>query len=106
MREYDKPTKIHYLILWTEDPGISLVDKWTEEDRPVKGEDFAKLSSNEKRDKLDISSLESYWTLFNTIVEHIVPKANILLAICNRKRAQQGNLSLEDFYTKVSKLDF
>ena len=72
MRKYDEPTKVLYLVLWTGDPGTSLVDKWTEEDRPVKEEDLAKLSPNEKRGKLDSSSLESYWTLFNTIVEHII----------------------------------
>ena len=51
-------------MLWSSDYGITLVDKWTEEDRLV-ATDTVTVS------KLNKALLASYWT---PLGEHIVPK--------------------------------
>ena len=70
--------KCNYVIYWSGDHGMELVDKWTAE---------GKITDANK------DALDTYWTHFEA---YIHPQTNQLLF--------QGSLSLEDFHTKALRL--
>ena len=78
--------KCNYVIYWSGDHGMELVDKWTAE---------GKITDANK------DTLDTYWTHFEG---YIHPQTNQLLAVVELKRLFQGNLSLEDFHTKALRL--
>ena len=78
--------KCNYMIYWSGDHGMDLVDKWTTE---------AKITDGNK------DTLNTYWTQFE---EYIHPQTNQLIAVVELKQLFQGTLSLEDFHTKASRL--
>ena len=75
--------KCNYVVYWSGDHGMDLVDKWTTE---------GKINDGNK------DTLNTYWTHFE---EYIHPKTNKLIAVVELKQLFQGNLSLEDFHTKA-----
>ena len=75
--------KCNYLIYWSGEIGMELVDKWEIE---------AKIDDT-NRDQVN-----RYFTLFE---EHIAPKSNTLIAVVELKRLFQGSMTLEDFHTKA-----
>ena len=78
--------KCNYMIYWSGDHGMDLVDKWTTE---------AKIHDGNKE------TLNTYWT---QLEEYIHPQTNQLIAVVELKRLFQGTLSLEDFHTKALRL--
>ena len=78
--------KCNYVIYWSGDHGMDLVDKWTAED---------KVNDGNK------NTLKTYWDKFD---EYIHPQANKLIAVVELKQLFQGTLSLEDFHTKAMRL--
>ena len=81
-----EPVKCNYVIYWSGDHGMDLVDKWTAE---------AKIHDGNKE------TLNTYWTQFEGY-RH--PQTNQLIAVVELKRLFQGTLSLEDFLTKALRL--
>ena len=78
--------KCNYIIYWSGDHGMELVDKWTAE---------GKINDGNKEQQ------NTNWRHFE---EYIHPQTNQLLAVVELKRLFQGNLSLEDFHTKALRL--
>ena len=78
--------KCNYMIYWSGDHGMDLVDKWTTE---------AKIHDGNKE------TLNTYWTHFE---QYIHPQTNQLIAVVELKQLFQGTLSLEDFHTKALRL--
>ena len=78
--------KCNYIIYWSGDHGMELVDKWTTE---------GKINDGNKEQQ------NTYWTQFEN---YIHPQTNQLLAVVELKRLFQGSLSLEDFHTKALRL--
>ena len=78
--------KCNYVIYWSGDHGMDLVDKWTTE---------AKIHDENKE------TLDTYWTQFE---QYIHPQTNQLIAVVKLKQLFQGTLSLEDFHTKALRL--
>ena len=78
--------KCNYIIYWSGDHGMDLVDKWTAE---------GKINDGNKE------QLNTYWTQFEN---YIHPQTNQLIAVVELKRLFQGSLSLEDFHTKALRL--
>ena len=78
--------KCNYMIYWSGDHGMDLVDKWTTE---------GKINDGNKE------MLNTYWKHFE---QYIHPQANQLIAVVELKRLFQGPLSLEDFHTKAMRL--
>ena len=82
----NKPVKSNYVIYWSGDHGMDLVDKWTTE---------GSINDGNK------NTLQTYWDKFE---EYIHPKTNQLIAVVELKWLFQGSLSLEDFHTKAMRL--
>ena len=78
--------KCNYVVYWSGDHGMDLVDKWTTE---------GKINDGNKE------TLNTYWTHFE---EYIHPQTNKLIAVVELKWLFQGNLNLEDFHTKALRL--
>ena len=75
--------KCNYIIYWSGDHGMDLVDKWDGEG---------------KIDDTNRNELATYWNLFE---EYIHPEMNQLIAVVELKQLFQGSMSLEDFHTKA-----
>ena len=75
--------KCNYIIYWSGDHGMDLVDKWEGEG---------------KIDDTNRNMLVTYWNLFE---EYIHPQSNQLIAVVELKRLFQGSMTLEDFHTKA-----
>ena len=86
LSELTDAVKCNYVIYWSSDHGMDLVDKWTTEKSITDG---------------NKNNLKTYWDKFE---EYIHPKTNKLIAVVELKRLFQGTLSLEDFHTKASRL--
>ena len=80
------PVKCNYIIYWSGEIGMELIDKWGIEGKIHDG----------NRNQID-----RYFKLFE---EHIAPKPNALIAFVELKRLFQGSMSLEDFHTKALRL--
>ena len=78
--------KCNYIIYWSGETGMELVDKW------------------EMKDKINNGNRNQIARYFELFEEHISPKLNALIAIVELKRLFQETLSLEDFHTKVLRL--
>ena len=78
--------KCNYVIYWSGDHGMDLIDKWTTE---------GSINDGNK------NTLKTYWDKFE---EYIHPKTNKLIAVLELKWLFQGTLNLEDFQTKVLRL--
>ena len=78
--------KCNYIIYWSGDHGMELVDKCTAE---------GKINDGNKEQK------NTYWTQFEN---YIHPQTNQLIAVVELKWLFQGSLSLEDFHTKALRL--
>ena len=78
--------KCNYIIYWSGDYGMDLVDKWTTE---------GKINDANKE------MLNTYWQKFE---EYIHPQTNKLIAVVALKWLFQGTMSLEDFHTKATRL--
>ena len=75
--------KCNYIIYWSGDTGMELVEKWEIE---------GKIHDGNK------TTINRYFDLFE---EHIAPKLNTLIAVVELKRLFQDSMSLEDFHTKA-----
>ena len=80
------PVKCNYIIYWSEDTGMELLEKWE-----IKG----KITDANR------NNINRYFDLFE---EHIAPKSNALIAVVELKRLFQGSMNLEDFHTKALRL--
>ena len=78
--------KCNYIIYWSGETGMELVDKWETED---------------KINDINRNDIVRYFKLFE---EHISPKSNALITIVELKRLFQETLSLENFHTKALRL--
>ena len=86
LSEVSEAVKCNYMIYWSGDHGMDLVDKWTTE---------GKINDGNKE------TLNTYWTKFE---EYIHPQTNQLIAVVELKQLFQGTMSLEDSHTKAMRL--
>ena len=75
--------KCNYIIYWSGDHGMDLVDEWEGEG---------------KIDDTNSNALATYWNLFE---EYIHPQTNQLMAVVELKQLFQGSMTLGDFHTKA-----
>ena len=86
LNDANDTVKCNYIIYWSGEPGMELVDKWETEGK----------ITDANRNQID-----RYFTLLE---ENISPKSNALIMIVELKRLFQGSMSLEDFHTKDLRL--
>ena len=72
--------KCNYIIYWSEDHGMDLVDKWETEDKINDG---------------NRNTIQIYWDLFEGYIQ---PQTNQLHAVVELMHLFQGFMILEDFH--------
>ena len=82
MAKTEEEVKCKYLLFWAGERGLELFNSWG-------------LSDAEQK------KLESYWKSFESFAK---PQSNELMATWELHNAKQGNLSLEEFITKLRTL--
>ena len=83
LKNANDPVKCNYIIYWSGEVGMKLIDKWKIEGKIHDG----------NRNEID-----RYFELFE---EHIAPKSNASIVVVELKRLFQGPFSLEDSHTKA-----
>ena len=78
--------KCNYIIYWSGETRMELVDKWETERK------ITKANENNIARHFELSE------------EHFLPKSNALIMIVELKRLFQGSMSLQDFHTKALRL--
>ena len=86
LSEATETVQCNYVIYWSGDHGMDLVDKWTTE---------GKITDDNK------NQLNTYWKQFEGCIH---PQTNQLIEVVELKQLFQGTLSLEDFHTRALRL--
>ena len=93
-------TKISYFHHWIDGEGMGKIESWKNKKILISQEDYKKLDENKKEGKYSSEKIESYFTLFESL---LAPKSNPLLAVEELCFAKQGYDSGE-FHADVVKI--
>ena len=91
-------TKISYFHHWIDGEGMSKIESWKNKKTLISQEDYDKLEENEKEGKYSSEKIESYFTLFESLLAH---KSNPLLAVEELHFAKQGSMDAGEFRAHV-----
>ena len=80
---------------------MAKIESWKNSKTLISQEDYEKLGENEKEGKYSLDKIESYFTLFESL---LAPKSNPLLAVEELHFAKQGSINSGEFYTHVVKI--
>ena len=72
--------KISYFHHWIDSPGMAHIESWKNNKTLISQEDYKKLDETQKEGKYSLGEIESYFTLFESL---LAPKSNPLLG-CRR----------------------
>ena len=79
---------------------MAKIESWKNKKILISQEDYENLKENEKEGKYSSEKIESYFTLFESL---LVPKSNPLLAVEELHFAKQGSMDSGEFYAHVVK---
>ena len=91
-------TKISYFHHWIDSEGMAKIESWKNKKILISQEDYEKLEEDEKEGKYSSEKIESYFTLFESL---LAPKSNPLLAVEELRFAKQGSVNSGEFYAHV-----
>ena len=80
---------------------MAKIESWKNKKILISQEDYEKLDENEKEGKYSSEQIESYFTLFESL---LAPKSNVLLAVEELHFAKQGSMNSREFYAHVVKI--
>ena len=101
MEVYSEKTKISYFHHWVDSEGMAQIKSWKNSKTLLKQEDYDKLAETQKEGKYSLDKIESYFTLFESL---LAPKSNPLLAIKELCFAKQGSMNSAEFHAHVVKI--
>ena len=78
MKGDSEKTKISYFHHWVDSEGMAQIESWKNNKTLISEEDYEKLEENQKEGKYSLDKIESYFTLFESL---LAPKSNPLLAV-------------------------
>ena len=94
-------TKISYFHYWIDSKGMAKIESWKNKKILISLEDYENLKENEKEGKYSSEKMESYFTLFESL---LAPKSNPLFAVEELRFAKQGSMNSGEFYAHVVKI--
>ena len=92
--------KISYFHHLTDSAGMACIESWKNNGTLLKQEDFNKLEANQKEGRYSLSKIESYFTLFESLV---ASKSNPLLAVEELHFVKQGSMNSGEFHSHITK---
>ena len=94
-------TKISYFHHWIDSEGMAKIESWNNSKTLISQEDYEKLNEDQNEGKYSLEKIESYFTLFESL---LAPKSNPLLAVEELCFAKQGSMNSGEFYAHVVKI--
>ena len=93
--------KISYFNNWIDSPGMVHIESWKNNKTLISQEDYEKLEENEKEGKYSLGEIESYFTLFESL---LATKSNPLLAVEELHFLKQGSMNSGECHSHVNKI--
>ena len=93
--------KISYFHHWIDSPGMAHIESWKNNKTLISQEDYEKLDKTQKEGKYSLGEIESYFTLFESL---LAPKSNPLLAVEELHFVKQGSMNSGEFHSHVTKI--
>ena len=81
--------------------GMGKIKSWKNKKILISQEEYDKLEENQKEGKYSSEKIESYFTLFESL---LAPKSNPLLAVEELRFAKQGSMDSGEFHAHVVKI--
>ena len=94
-------TEISYFHHWVDSEGMAQIESWKNNKTLLKQEDYDKLEETQREGKYSLDKIESYFTLFESM---LAPKSNPLLAVKASCFAKQGSMNSGEFHAHVVKI--
>ena len=94
-------TKISYFHHWIDGEGMGKIESWKNKKILISQAEYDRLEEDEKEGKYSSEKIESYFTLFESL---LAPKSNPLLAVEELCFAKQGSMDSGEFHAHVVKI--
>ena len=94
-------SKISYFHHWIDGDGMGKTEAWKNKKILISQEEYDKLKENQKEGKYSSEKIESYFTLFESL---LAPRSNPLLAVEELRFAKQGSMGSGEFHAHVVKI--
>ena len=94
-------TKISYFHHWIDGEGVGKIESWKNKKILISQVEYDRLEEDEKEGKYSSEKIESYFTLFESL---LAPKSNPLLAVEELHFAKQGSMDSGEFHAHVVKI--
>ena len=91
MKGDSEKTTISYFHHWVDNEGMAQIESWENNKTLLEQEDYDKLDETQREDKYSLDRIESYFTLFESM---LAPKSNPLLAVEELCFAKQGSMNM------------
>ena len=94
-------SKISYFHHWIDGEGIGHIESWKNNKILISQLEYDKLEEHQKEGKYSSKQIESYFTLFESL---LAPKSNPLLAVEELCFAKQGSMTSGEFHSYIVKI--
>ena len=94
-------TKISYFHHWIDGEGMGKIESWKNKKILISQAEYDRLQEDVKEDKYSSEKIESYFTLFESL---LAPKSNPLLAVEELCFAKQCSIDSGEFHAHVVKI--
>ena len=94
-------TKISYFYHWIDGEGMGKIESWKNKKILISQAEYDRLEEDEKEGKYSSEKIESYFTLFESL---LAPKSNPYLAVEELPIAKQGPMDSGEFHAHVVKI--
>ena len=94
-------TKISYFHHCVDSEGMAQIESRRNSKTLISQEDYEKLDEDQKEGKYSLDKIESYFTLFESL---LAPKSNPSLAVKELCFAKQGSMNSGEFHVHVVKI--
>ena len=94
-------SKISYFHHWIDGEGIGYIESWKNNKILISQLEYDKLEEHQKEGKYSSEQIESYLTLFKSL---LAPKSNPLLAVEELRFTKQGSMTSGEFHSYIVKI--
>ena len=94
-------SKISYLHHWIDGKGMGKIESWKNKKIFISQEEYDKLDEDQKEGKYSSEKIESYFTLFESL---LAPRSNPFLAVEEPCFVKQGSMDSGEFHAHVVKI--
>ena len=94
-------TKISYFHHWVNGEGIRHIELWKNNKVLISQSEYDRLEEHQKEGKYSLEQIESYFTLFESLLAH---NSNPLLAVEELHFTKQGSMTSGEFHSHIVKI--